>query len=147
MIVAQKCAHGAQVCAAILGNDIAALADELASRGADQVLETVPVGAVSGDDRVNDGSVYLLALGPVTGPLSDTVSQYTIHWGNEGENRVVLDPYDTFSVPPHLMRSVENTGTEVGMVMVIYGDHPDPNAGIVVPQSVIDADEAAGRQI
>jgi uncharacterized RmlC-like cupin family protein len=73
--------------------------------------------------------------------------QYTIHWGNAGENRVVLDPYDTFSVPPHVMRSVENTGTEVGMVMVIYGDHPDPNAAIVVPQSVIDADRAAGREI
>ncbi len=73
--------------------------------------------------------------------------QYTIHWGNEGQNKVVLNPYDTFSVPPHLMRSVENTGEEVGMVMVIYGDHPDPNAGIVVPQSIIDADKAAGRDI
>ena len=73
--------------------------------------------------------------------------QYTIHWGNAGENHVVLNPHDTFSVPPHLMRSVENTGTEVGMVMVIYGDHPDPNAGIVVPQSIIDADQEAGRDI
>lgn len=73
--------------------------------------------------------------------------QYTIHWGNDGQNKVVLNPYDTFSVPPHLMRSVENTGTEEGMVMVIYGDHPDPNAGITVPQSVIDADKIAGREI
>lgn len=45
------------------------------------------------------------------------------------------------------MRSVENNGDEVGMVMVIYDDHPDPNAGIVVPQAIIDADRAAGRDI
>ncbi|MEK9660125.1 MAG: cupin domain-containing protein [Alphaproteobacteria bacterium] len=73
--------------------------------------------------------------------------QYTIHWGNKGENRVVLDPFDTFSVPPGLMRSVENTGTETGLVMVLYGDVEDPNAGIYVPQEVIDADKAAGRDI
>lgn len=73
--------------------------------------------------------------------------QYTIHWGNKGEHKVVLDPYDAFSVPPGLMRSVENTGTETGLVMVLYGDVEDPNAGIYVPQEVIDADKAAGRDI
>jgi len=73
--------------------------------------------------------------------------QYTIHWGNEGEHKVVLGPYDVFSVPPKLMRSVENTGKERGLVMVLYGDVADPNAGIRVPQSVIDADRAAGRDI
>ena len=45
------------------------------------------------------------------------------------------------------MRSVENTGSETGLVMVIYGDVEDPNAGIFVPQEVIDADKAAGRDI
>jgi quercetin dioxygenase-like cupin family protein len=73
--------------------------------------------------------------------------QYTINWGNEGEHKVVLNPHDTFSVPPGLMRSVENTGTETGLVMVLFGDVEDPNAGIYVPQSVIDADRAAGRDI
>jgi quercetin dioxygenase-like cupin family protein len=73
--------------------------------------------------------------------------QYTIHWGNKGEHGVVLNPYDVFSVPPGLMRSVENTGTETGLVMVLYGDVADPNAGIFVPQEVIDADTAAGRDI
>jgi quercetin dioxygenase-like cupin family protein len=73
--------------------------------------------------------------------------EYTICWGNEGEHKVVLEPFDTFSVPTGLMRSVENTGSETGLVMVIYGDVEDPNAGIFVPQEVIDADKAAGRDI
>ena len=73
--------------------------------------------------------------------------QYTIHWGNKGEHKVVLNPHDTFSVPPGLMRSVENTGSETGLVMVLFGDVADPNAGIFVPQEVIDADRAAGRSI
>lgn len=73
--------------------------------------------------------------------------EYTIHWGEDGGEKVVLGPYDTFSVPPRVWRSVENTGSETGQIMVIYGDHPDPNAGIYVPQSVIDADRTAGRDI
>ena len=73
--------------------------------------------------------------------------QYTIHWGNEGEHKVALDPDDVLSVPPRLMRSVENTGSERGLVMVLYGDTANPNAGIRVPQSLIDADQAAGRDI
>jgi len=31
--------------------------------------------------------------------------------------------------------------------MVLYGDVADPNGGIRVPQSVIDAERAAGRDI
>jgi quercetin dioxygenase-like cupin family protein len=73
--------------------------------------------------------------------------QYTIHWGDKGEHPVVLNPHDTFSVPPGLMRSVENTGSETGLVMVLFGDVEDPNAGIYVPQEVIDADRKAGRDI
>jgi mannose-6-phosphate isomerase-like protein (cupin superfamily) len=69
--------------------------------------------------------------------------EYTIHWGNNGEHAVVLNSYDVFSVPPKLMRSVENTGKERGLVMVLYGDVEDPNAEIFVPQEVIDNDRKA----
>jgi len=32
-----------------------------------------------------------------------------------------------------------------GLIVVIYDNVEDPNGGIYVPQEIIDADEAAGR--
>ena len=73
--------------------------------------------------------------------------RYEIWWGNEGENVVELGPLDTFAVPSGLMRTVKNVTDGDGQILVIYDNVDDPNAGIVVPQSVIDADKAAGRDI
>jgi quercetin dioxygenase-like cupin family protein len=73
--------------------------------------------------------------------------RYEIWWGNDGENVVELGTLDTFAVPAGLMRTVKNVTEGEGQIMVIYDNTDDPNAGIVVPQSVIDADQAAGRDI
>lgn len=73
--------------------------------------------------------------------------RYRIYYNKDPERFVELGPYDTFSVPPRLWRRVEQQGEpgEPGMIMVIYDDVDDPNTGIFVPQEVIDADRAAGR--
>lgn len=47
----------------------------------------------------------------------------------------------------HQLQPKKGNYEALGMVTVIYGNHPGPNAGIVVPQSEIDADKAAGRDI
>lgn len=77
-------------------------------------------------------------------PLKGT---YRIYFNHEPEEYVELGPHDTFSVPPMLWRRVEQVGEPgtPGMIMVIYDDVEDPNTGIFVPQSIIDADRAAGR--
>ena len=73
--------------------------------------------------------------------------RYRIYFNRNSENFVELGPFDTFSVPPKLWRRVEQQGAagESGMIMVIYDDVDDPNTGIFVPQEIIDADRAAGR--
>jgi mannose-6-phosphate isomerase-like protein (cupin superfamily) len=73
--------------------------------------------------------------------------RYRIYFNKNPEEFVELGPYDTFSVPPMLWRRVEQQGEkgEPGMVMVIYDNVVDPNKGIFVPQEVIDADHASGR--
>ena len=45
---------------------------------------------------VNEGSLYTLTLGDVTGAGSRTIGTYTIHWG-DGESR--LNMFSTFLVP------------------------------------------------
>ena len=73
--------------------------------------------------------------------------RYRIYFNKDSENHVELGPFDTFSVPPMLWRRVEQQGEpgEPGMIMVIYDNVDDPNTGIFVPQEIIDADKAAGR--
>lgn len=73
--------------------------------------------------------------------------RYRIYFNKDSEHHVELGPFDTFSVPPMLWRRVEQQGElgESGMIMVIYDNVDDPNTGIFVPQEIIDADKAAGR--
>lgn len=77
-------------------------------------------------------------------PLRGT---YRIYINRDSAEFVELGPLDTFSVPPLLWRRVEQQGApgDTGLLMVIYDGVEDPNAGIFVPQEVIDADRARGQ--
>lgn len=44
-----------------------------------------------------------------------------IYWGDNGENEIVLGPWDTISVPPGVMRGFRNAGSEDGYLMAILG--------------------------
>jgi mannose-6-phosphate isomerase-like protein (cupin superfamily) len=72
--------------------------------------------------------------------------RYRIYFNRNSENYVELGPQDTFSVPPHLWRRVEQVGEKgaKGMMMVIYDNVVDPNKGIFVPPEVVEADQARG---
>ena len=72
--------------------------------------------------------------------------RYRIYFNRNSENYVELGPQDTFSVPPHLWRRVEQQGKKgtKGMMMVIYDNVIDPNNGIFVPPEVVEADKARG---
>jgi uncharacterized RmlC-like cupin family protein len=51
-------------------------------------------------------------------PLS---GQWAIYWGDNGENEIVLEPWDTISVPPGVMRGFRNAGNEGAYLMAILG--------------------------
>jgi quercetin dioxygenase-like cupin family protein len=51
-------------------------------------------------------------------PLS---GKWAIFWGDNGENEVILDAWDTISVPPGVLRGFRNAGHEDAHLMAILG--------------------------
>ena len=47
--------------------------------------------------------------------------KWSVFWGDEGESQVVLEQWDTISVPPGVMRGFRNAGDEAGYLMAILG--------------------------
>ena len=50
-----------------------------------------PTIALSGDASVDEGSLYSLTLGAVTDPGDDTVTEWTVHWGDGGSDTYLAD--------------------------------------------------------
>ena len=46
------------------------------------VTNVAPTVEISGADSVNEGSTYSLTLKPPTDPGTDTLTSYTVHWGD-----------------------------------------------------------------
>ena len=67
--------------------------------------------------------------------------KWAISWGPQGEKEVVLEPFDTISVPIHVMRSFRNAGTESGLLLALVGGHDPGRVGWP------DAMKAAVRKI
>jgi quercetin dioxygenase-like cupin family protein len=51
-------------------------------------------------------------------PLS---GRWAIIWGDHGEDELILEAWDTISVPPGIMRGFRNAGTEDAHLMAILG--------------------------
>lgn len=47
--------------------------------------------------------------------------RWSVFWGDEGENEVILEPWDVVSVPTEVMRGFRNVGDEHGYLMAILG--------------------------
>jgi mannose-6-phosphate isomerase-like protein (cupin superfamily) len=45
--------------------------------------------------------------------------RFRVYWGDEGEHQVILDRYDTVSVPPSVTRGFQNVGDDEGMLQVL----------------------------
>ena len=63
------------------------------------VDNVAPTIAVSGNARVNEGSVYTFNLGTITKPGTDTVTSWIVHWG-DGQTQT----YQRRGQDPHLRR-------------------------------------------
>jgi mannose-6-phosphate isomerase-like protein (cupin superfamily) len=72
--------------------------------------------------------------------------QWAVYW-NEGDacEEVVIGPMDCISVPPGVMRSFRNVGTEYGHLMAIIGG--TENAAVGRPQEVVDRAAASGLKL
>jgi mannose-6-phosphate isomerase-like protein (cupin superfamily) len=47
--------------------------------------------------------------------------RWSVFWGDGGEQEIVLEQWDTISVPPGVMRGFRNAGAEAGYLMAILG--------------------------
>lgn len=47
--------------------------------------------------------------------------RWAAYWGDHGENEIVLEQWDTISVPPGVMRGFRNAGNEDAYLMAILG--------------------------
>ncbi len=47
--------------------------------------------------------------------------KWSVYWGDEGENEVILGPWDVVSVPVGVMRGFKNVGAEHAFLMAIIG--------------------------
>ena len=59
-------------------------------------------------------------------PLS---GRWSICWGPRGEKEVILEQYDTISVPVHVMRGFRNVGNETAMMLAVVGGHDPGRVG------------------
>jgi uncharacterized RmlC-like cupin family protein len=74
-------------------------------------------------------------------PLS---GRWAIIWGDSGENELILEPWDTISVPPGVMRGFRNAGDEDAYLMAILGG-TDPGRVTWQPQVLEQAQQAGLR--
>ena len=68
--------------------------------------------------------------------------KWAVFWGDKGERRVVLDQYDTISVPPGVMRGFVNVGRKPGTLHTTLGGK-DPGK-LTWSRSVLDEVKARG---
>lgn len=113
--------------------------------------EITSTAALDGGDAGNAISVSLAFCRPGDGPQlhahANTVeaffclgSRFRITWGDEGENEVILEPYDFLPVPKGVMRTFTNVGDEYGGLLVIIqgnkGEFRDVTHPAIVAQAV-----------
>src|SRR5262249_3074097 len=70
------------------------------------VDNVAPTVALSGASNVNEGATYTVTIGAVTDPGQDTVTSYTVHWGDGSS-----DTYSTAGDKTHTYADEPNSYT------------------------------------
>jgi len=71
--------------------------------------------------------------------------RFEVTWGERGEERVVLDRFDTISVPPGVCRAFRNIGDEEGILQVLITGGVHDMADIAFTENARRQIEAVGR--
>ena len=71
--------------------------------------------------------------------------RFEITWGERGEERVVLEAFDTISIPPGVCRAFCNIGEDEGILQVLITGGVHDMADIAFTPAARDRIEAVGR--
>ena len=71
--------------------------------------------------------------------------RFEITWGERGEERIVLETFDTISVPPGVCRAFRNIGEDEGILQVLITGGVHDMADIAFTRSAREKIEAVGR--
>ena len=47
--------------------------------------------------------------------------RWSVYWGDDGEQEIILEAWDVVSIPVHVMRGFRNIGDSRGYLMAILG--------------------------
>ena len=70
---------------------------------------------------------------------------WTIYWGDEGENEISIGPLDCISVPPGVMRGFRNNSENYAHMVAIVGG--DDNGKVEWAQSVLERASKTGLRL
>lgn len=65
--------------------------------------------------------------------------KFEVRWGDEGADSVVLEQFDTISVPPGYARAFRNVGVDEGMLQVVISGGVHDGHDIVFPPLMSEA--------
>jgi mannose-6-phosphate isomerase-like protein (cupin superfamily) len=71
--------------------------------------------------RAHPGKGAALHAHPTVEVFMALSGRWAVYWGGRGEHEIVLEPWDTISVPPGVMRGFRNAGSAEGYLMAILG--------------------------
>ena len=71
--------------------------------------------------------------------------QFTVFWGERGENKSVLKQWDMISFPPGVYRGFTNSGRGAAYLMAIFGG--TDSGHVDWPKSVLDQSRASGMTL
>jgi quercetin dioxygenase-like cupin family protein len=61
--------------------------------------------------------------------------RYRVYWGDDGEHEVILEQWDTVSVPPGVVRGFQNVGDDVARLLILVtGGVSDMNDIAMTPE-------------
>ena len=103
--------------------------------------------AITGGDAGDAISVSMAVCRPGNGPElhahMHTVeaffclkSRFAVKWGDQGENQIILEPYDFVHLPPGVVRTFVNVGEDDGeLLVIIQGDRNEFNDVSFTPEA------------
>ena len=109
------------------------------------INNVAPTIALTGNATVNEGSIYTLNLGAITDPGQDTVTSYSINWGDGTTNNFTGNPAGTMathtfadgsSTPTITVSLTDEDGTFVGGTKIITVNNVAPTIALTGAASV-----------
>lgn len=73
--------------------------------------------------------------------------RFEVRWNDAGEDRIVLDPFDTITIPPGLYRGFRNVLDETSLLLVVSTGETEDDGLIVSPDESKQITERFGSDV